>query len=109
MTVFLAPFALMWLAGIFDYLVQANWWGWPTGGIPVNSDAPKRVWWLGWIPSDPWHIWQALRNAAWLIAAWHASLILSAYPWWQSIGITLGLYIVARGLSSSLILKLVRR
>lgn len=108
MTAPLLPFALMWLAGICDYLVQSLYFGWPTGPFPNHSTGRHLAWWLDWLPRDPYHVYQALRNALWLTAAWHASLILSHYPWWQSLGITIGLYIVARGLSSSLILRIVR-
>lgn len=100
--------AAFWVAGLLDYLVQANWWGWPTFGIPVNSDGIKNVWWLGWLPSDPWHVWQFLRNLLWLWGAWHASRTLRDHPWWLALLITIGLYVVARGASSSLILQIVR-
>lgn len=101
-------FLAFWIAGLLDYLVQANWWGWPTFGVPVNSDGIKNVWWLGWLPSDPWHVWQFLRNLLWLTGAASSACILRTRPWWVIMAVTIGLYVLARGLSSSLILQIVR-
>lgn len=107
MTRFLWIFAAFWVAGIADYAVQAPWWGWP---IPIDMLArgPKLVWWLDWIPRDAWHIAQAARNFLWLSGAVSSAYILRSRPWWVIMAVTIGLYVLARGLSSSLILQIVR-
>lgn len=100
-------FLAFWCAGILDYAVQAPWWGWP---IPIDMLArgEKWAWYLDWIPRDWWHVAQAGRNLLWIAGAWYASRILRVHPWWLALLITLGLYVLARGASSSLILQIVR-
>lgn len=97
-----------WVAGVLDYAVQAPWWGWPVP-IDMLARTPKLIWFLDWIPRDAWHIAQAARNLLWIAGACIGGWKLAQRrSWYISLGIVLGLYILARGLSSSLILQIVR-
>lgn len=101
-------FLAFWLAGVADYLIQSLYFGWPTMGIPNASTGQHLVWWLDWLPRDPYHIYQAARNLLWLTGAASSAYILRDRPWWVIMAVTIGLYVLARGLSSSLILQIVR-
>lgn len=99
-------FAAFWLAGLCDYAVQAPWWGWRTFGVPVNSDAPKWHWLVDWIPHDPWHVWQWLRNLTWMIGVSIAMIpLLDWLRWPYAVIAVLVMYAVSRGLSSSILMR----
>lgn len=107
-TAYLLIFLAFWLAGVLDYAVQAPWWGWPVP-IDMLARGPKWVWFLDWFPRDAWHIAQFLRNLLWIggaaLGGWY---LAQRWRWYISLGIILGIYVLARGLSSSLILQIVR-
>lgn len=104
---YLGVFFLFWLAGCLDYLVQAPWWGWPTP-VDMLARSPKLVWYLDWIPRDYWHVAQFLRNLFWIGGASWAGWLTRERRWWEAVLLTLLLYNLSRGLSSSLILQIAK-
>lgn len=108
MTSVFITFILFWIAGVADFLVQSVWWGWVVPwGWKISSEAKKLVWWLDWFPHDSWHVSQFIRNLFWIVGSWLIGFTFDS--WWVSLGIVIGLYILSRGTSSSLLIKWSKR
>ena len=58
----LAGVAMLLVANVSDYLLQADAHGWENPAWENGSRAPHWHWALDWIPHDGWHVTQSARN-----------------------------------------------
>jgi hypothetical protein len=104
--------ALFLTANVADYFVQADAWGWVN---PLWENGYRAVKWGMWdfIPHDPWHIAQFVRNTGLVLAvvcikeSLHYRAIVPIYRLGQGlfpeILYTFAFYALTRGLGFSLL------
>jgi hypothetical protein len=99
-------FVLLTVGHLADYLFQADAWGWRNPLWENGYRAPK--WgWLDWIPHDPLHIAQMVRNLAWIVGVFLLSRI--DFPWYWTLGTIIAVNAIARGIGFSVPLKFIAK
>lgn len=99
-------FVLLLVGHFADYLFQADAWGWNNPIWNNGQRAPKWGMW-DFIPHDPLHIAQQVRNLAWIIGVFILARI--DCPWDWTLGAILVVNAIARGIGFSLPLKFIAK
>lgn len=89
-----------------DYLFQADAWGWENPVWKNGYRAPKWGMW-DFIPHDPLHIAQQIRNLSWIIGVFIISRLDLHWMW--ALNTALAANIIARGVGFSMLLKFIAR